>query len=122
MPRLLYADGEAAACGLLRKLLVEIGVCSLEAGSVEAVGKDGSEADDELTNSPFLNVPCHHFGFDLIPQGFGFCLCFFDQLFQFPQGFDLGGHFIRRHSSFSFWIVSFVVPSFRAVTAPLCLM
>ena len=30
-------------------MLVEIGVCSLEASSVEAVGKDGSEADDELT-------------------------------------------------------------------------
>jgi hypothetical protein len=98
MPRLLYADCEAAACGLLRELFVEVSVGTLEASSVEAVGKDGSEADDELTHAQFLNVPCHHFGFDFIPQGFGFRLGFFDQFFQFPQGFDLGCDFDSRRS------------------------
>ena len=91
------ADGEAAACNLLRVRLVHIGHDLLKGGGVEAVGEDGSPTDDVLSGGQLFGVPLQHFGLDLVPEGVGFGLGFFNQGFEFLKGFDLRGDFSGRH-------------------------
>ena len=90
---LFLCDGEPAACGLLGVALVQFGHGLLEAGGVEAVGEDGSVADDMGADFQLLGVPVHHFGLDLVPDGFGFCLGFLDEGLQLLQVCDLSGDF-----------------------------
>ena len=53
---LSLCDGEAAACGLLRECLVEIGMALLEACGVESLAQNGSPTDDVLSGFQFFDV------------------------------------------------------------------
>lgn len=94
---LFLCDGEPAACGLLGVALVEFGHGLFEGGGVEAVGENGSVADDVGADFQLLGVPVHHLGLDLVPDGFGFGLGFLDQSLQLLQFCDLSGDFNAAH-------------------------
>lgn len=92
------SDAEPAGSGLLGVALVEFGHGLFEGGAVEAVGEDGSVADDVGADFQLLGVPVHHLGLDLVPDGLGFCLGFLDQSLQFLQLCDLSGDFDAAHN------------------------
>ena len=89
--------------------------------AVKTLGENGSPANDVLSSFHFLGVAVEHFGLDFVPKVFGLGLGFFNQGFQFLQGFDFGCDFDSRHCVVLLCDLN-LLPSFRAVTTPLCLM
>ena len=87
------ADSESAAADLLGVCLVDLGHNLLKCGAVEAVGKDGSPADDETTCGQFFGVTLEHFGLDFVPNGFGFRSGFFCKGFPLLHPDNLGFNF-----------------------------
>ena len=98
----LGADGKAAALALLGEGFVEVAVHLLESGGVEAVGENGSPADNVLSGGQLFGVSLHHFGLDAVPDGFGLRLGLFDNGLPLVEGFDLGYQFILAHVQISF--------------------
>jgi len=68
----------------------------------QSLAQDGSPTNDVLACFQFFCVAVQHLGLDVISQGFGLGLCFFDEGFQILQSFDLGSDFSGRHFVFSF--------------------
>jgi hypothetical protein len=98
------ADGETAGANLLGVGLVNLGHDLLKGGGIEALGEDGSPTDNVLACGELFCITAQHFCFDFIPEGFGLGLGLFDEVFKFPEGFDLGSDFDggHMHSPFCF--------------------
>ena len=112
----LGADSEAAAGNLLGVRLVDFRHHLLECGAVKSVGEDSSVSDDVLSSNQFLHLSGFHLCLDGVADGVGLGFEFLHHGFVFVQQFNLGKQFDFDIFGFSF---VFVLPSLRAVAAPL---